>query len=218
MKKIINKRKEQSLKTRQKILDIASKLVAKKGLDNLNVEDITEACGVAKGTFYIYFKHKEDIAFELCRPSFEQIKLNFLNDKYSNILQKLTQYFNSFMYEVQRYGINICREWIKGVIDPKTAPTNMDSKKWQYDINMLQDILKTAIENKELKKDTPIDLISNVIISQLYGMMTCWCMSDADFEPSKWTKKFCDIQLEILLKKYIVKVKEKKMKKNYSFG
>ena len=56
MKKIINKRKEQSLKTRQKILDIASKLVAKKGLDNLNVEDITEACGVAKGTFYIYFK------------------------------------------------------------------------------------------------------------------------------------------------------------------
>ena len=83
----------------------------------------------------------------------------------------------------------------------------MDSKKWQYDINMLQDILKTAIENKELKKNTPIDLISNVIISQLYGMMTCWCMSDADFEPDKWTKKFCDLQLKILLEKYIIKGK-----------
>ena len=205
MKNIINKRKEQSLKTRQKLLKTAAKLVAKKGLDSLNVEEITKACGVAKGTFYIYFKHKEDIVFEICRPSFKQIKTDFQNDKSSNIVDKLTKYFSSFMDEVQKYGINICRQWIKGVIDPKTAPENMDNRKWHYDINMLQDILKTAIENKELKKNTPIDLISNVIISQLYGMMTCWCISDADFEPDKWTKKFCDLQLEILLKKYIVK-------------
>lgn len=205
MKNIINKRKEQSLKTRQKLLKTAAKLVAKKGLDSLNVEEITKACGVAKGTFYVYFKHKEDIVFEICRDPFEDIKNDFQKNKNENLITKLTRYFNSFMTEVEKYGINICRQWIKGVIDPKTAPENMDNKKWHYDINMLQDILKTAIENKELKKNTPIDLISNVIISQLYGMMTCWCISDADFEPDKWTKKFCDLQLEILLKKYIVK-------------
>ena len=205
MKNTINKRKEQSSKTRQKILDVASKLVAKNGLDNLNVEEITKACGVAKGTFYVYFKHKEDIAFEVCRPSFEQIKLNFQNDKSSDIIGKLTNYFDSFMYEVQKYGINICREWIKGVIDPKNAPENMDSKKWQYDINMLQDILKSAVKNKELKKNTPIELVSNIIISQLYGMMICWCMSDEEFNPQHWTEKFCDFQLKHLLKEYIVK-------------
>lgn len=207
MKNITNKRKEQSLKTRQKLLKTAAKLVAKKGLDSLNVEEITKACGVAKGTFYVYFKHKEDIVFEICRDPFEDIKNDFQKNKNENLITKLTRYFNSFMTEVEKYGINICRQWIKGVIDPKTAPENMDNKKWHYDINMLQDILKTAIENKELKKDTPIDLISNVIISQLYGMMTCWCMSDADFEPKKWTKKFCDLQLKILLEKYIVKEK-----------
>ena len=207
MKNITNKRKEQSLKTRQKILKTAAKLVAKKGLDSLNVEEITKACGVAKGTFYVYFKHKEDIVFEICRDPFEDIKNDFQKTKNENLITKLTRYFDSFMTEVEKYGINICRQWIKGVIDPKTAPENMDNKKWHYDINMLQDILKTAIENKELKKDTPIDLISNVIISQLYGMMTCWCMSDADFEPKKWTKKFCDLQLKILFEKYIVKEK-----------
>ena len=53
------------------------KLISKKGFDNLNVEDITKACKIAKGTFYIYFKHKEDIVFEICRPPFEQIKIDF---------------------------------------------------------------------------------------------------------------------------------------------
>ena len=204
MKNNITKRKEQSLKTRQKILDTAIKLTSKKGFDNLNVEDITKACGVAKGTFYIYFKHKEDLAFEICREPFEQIKDNFHTDKSSSILQKLTQYFNSFMDEVQKYGINICRQWIKGVIDPNNAPGNMDSKKWQYDINMLQDILKVAVKNKELKKDTPIELISNIIISQLYGMMLCWCMSNEEFNPKRWTEKFCNFQLKKILEQYIV--------------
>lgn len=207
MKNIINKRKEQSLKTRQKLLKTAAKLVAKKGLDSLNVEEITKACGVAKGTFYVYFKHKEDIVFEICRDPFEDIKQNFQKEKSANITEKLTTYFNSFMLEVEKYGINICRQWIKGVIDPNTAPENMDNKKWHYDVNMLQDILKTAVKNKELKKDTPIELISNIIVSQLYGMMLCWCMSDADFEPKNWTKKFCDIQLKQILGKYIIKEK-----------
>ncbi len=72
----------------------------------------------------------------------------------------------------------------------------MDSKKWQYDINMLQDILKVAVKNKELKKNAPIELISNIIISQLYGMMLCWCMSNEEFNPKQWTEKFCNFQLK----------------------
>ncbi len=69
---------------------------------------------------------------------------------------------------------------------------------------MLENILQKAVLNKELKKDTPVELLTHIIITQLYGMMTCWCMSDGIFEPKEWTKKFCEAQIKKILEEYII--------------
>ena len=200
----MTKRQEQALKTRQKILDAVFELLLKNEYDNLNIDDITNHCGVAKGTFYVYFKHKEDVVFEICRPFFARIEKDMQKMKNKNIVERLTYYFDEFMKEVQRYGINITRVWFKGVIDPSKAPENYDNKKWQYDVDMLTDILNNAIKSKELKEDTPVELITHLIISELYGMMTCWCMSDGKFEPRDWTRKFSEFQLKAILDKYLL--------------
>ena len=57
----MTKRQENALKTRQKLIDTTENLLKTNGFNALCVEDITRSAGVAKGTFYIYFKHKEDI-------------------------------------------------------------------------------------------------------------------------------------------------------------
>ncbi len=200
----MTKRQENALKTRQKLIDTTEDLLKTNGFNALCVEDITKSAGVAKGTFYVYFEHKEDIVAEICRGYFKQIeyKLNEMTD--SDLIEKLSVYFDNFMKAVELYGINICREWIRSTIDPKTAPDYTDMSKWQYDINMLTNILNNAIENRELKKDTPVELLTHLIISQLYGMMTCWCMSDGVFEPKDWTKKFADFQLTAILSEYLI--------------
>lgn len=200
----MSKRQENALKTRQKLIDTAENLLKTNGFNALCVEDITKSAGVAKGTFYVYFKHKEDIVSEICRGYFKQIenKLSEMTD--ADLIEKLSVYFDNFMKAVELYGINICREWIRSAIDPKTAPDYTDISKWQYDINMLTNILNKAIENKELKKDAPVELLTHIIISQLYGMMTCWCMSDGVFEPTDWTEKFSEIQLKALMNNYLI--------------
>ena len=201
----MTKRQENALKTRQKLLETAENLLRVNGFNALSVDDITKAAGVAKGTFYVYFKHKEDIVSEICRGYFKEIetKINEMKDK--DIIKKLSLYFDNFMKAVEIYGINICREWIRASIDPDTAPDNSDMSKWQYDINMLTNILNTAIKNNELKKNTPVELLTHIIISELYGMMTCWCMSDGAFEPKDWTEKFANFQLKTILQNYITK-------------
>lgn len=198
------KRQENALKTRQKLLNVAENLLKTNGFNALCVEDITKTAGVAKGTFYVYFKHKEDIVAEICRGYFKQIEneINEISDK--NLLKKLSLYFNNFMKAVELYGINICREWIRGSIDPKTAFDKTDKTKWQFDLDMMKHILNQAIKNGELKKETPVELLANLFISELYGMMTCWCMSDGIFEPLDWTKRFADFQFKAILDKYLV--------------
>ncbi|MFA4662392.1 TetR/AcrR family transcriptional regulator [Pyrococcus kukulkanii] len=54
-----------TLDTREKLLHSAKKLFARKGFDRVTVDEIVRDAGVAKGTFYLYFKRKEDIIREV---------------------------------------------------------------------------------------------------------------------------------------------------------
>ena len=52
----MTKRQEQALLTRQKLLDTAENMLKTNGFNALSVDDITKTAGVAKETFYVYFK------------------------------------------------------------------------------------------------------------------------------------------------------------------
>ena len=44
---------------KQELLKIAYKMFITKGYENTSVDDIIEAAGIAKGTYYYYFESKE---------------------------------------------------------------------------------------------------------------------------------------------------------------
>lgn len=48
-------------KREKEILNQAKKLFSEKGFHSLTVSDIVDSLGIARGTFYIYFRNKDDI-------------------------------------------------------------------------------------------------------------------------------------------------------------
>jgi AcrR family transcriptional regulator len=58
---------------RQDLLDAALHVFAEKGISRTTVSDITEAAGVAKGTFYLYFESKEHLVAALKERFVDQI-------------------------------------------------------------------------------------------------------------------------------------------------
>ena len=201
----MNKRQIAAQETKNKLIRTALELFKQNGFYDINVEDITRTAGVAKGTFYTYFKRKEDIVLEISRTPFSEIADEIAQMQDADISEKLMHYFHRFMECVEFSGIHICRQWARDVLDPNNVPDNKDGKKWFYDFEMLKGILENAVKNGELKKDTPVELLTHIIICELYGMMTCWCMSDGKFEPLDWTEKFCQSQLYAMFEPYIVK-------------
>jgi AcrR family transcriptional regulator len=47
--------------TRQHILDAAERIIQQRGLARVTTRDITRAAGLAAGTLYVHFPHKEDL-------------------------------------------------------------------------------------------------------------------------------------------------------------
>ena len=59
--------KAKGLETRRRLLDAAEKVFGELGFYDASIVKITEAAGVAQGTFYLYFSSKQEIFEELVR-------------------------------------------------------------------------------------------------------------------------------------------------------
>lgn len=60
-------------KTRQKLVDVARQLFAKKGLENTTMNDIALASGKGRRTLYTYFKSKEDVYYAVIESELERL-------------------------------------------------------------------------------------------------------------------------------------------------
>ena len=75
--------------------------------------------------------------------------------------------------------------------------------KYTYDHKHLTAFLKDAVKGGLLKKSTPVETLVHIFMCELYGMMTCWCMSDATFNPEEWVGRFAKLQLPAILAPYM---------------
>jgi len=79
----MTKRQINAMETRRRLISAARVILATKPFEDVSIEDITKKVGVSTGTFYTYFKRKEDIVSELRSDDFFNIaeKVNGMDDK-----------------------------------------------------------------------------------------------------------------------------------------
>ena len=188
-------------RTRQKLVETAKSIICDKGLANTSIDEITEACGVSKGTFYTYFKRKEDIVYELSEKMFDEILANAQKCE-GNISEKLENYMIHFSRYIERGSLKLTQEWIKNVVDSDLS--DVGTNKLKKDLSAVKDLIQSGIENKELRPDTPVEMLSNTINDLLYGQMLCWALSGGAYSFEERTQIFCKTYLNTLLKQYLL--------------
>ena len=73
--KIVENKEEKE----KKILASAFKLFTEKGFKNTSIQEIVDHAGVAKGTFYLYFKDKYDVQDYLIASKSKELFLNSID-------------------------------------------------------------------------------------------------------------------------------------------
>ena len=63
-------RQARAAETRKRIVAAAKKLITENGFENVSIEEIAKEAEVSTGSFYTYFKNKEDVIEELNQLSF----------------------------------------------------------------------------------------------------------------------------------------------------
>ena len=191
-----------ALETKKKLIETEKRIICEKGLVNTSIEEITKACGVSNGTFYTYFKRKEDIVFELSRDVYREI-FEEAQAYDGTFMQRLVFFMTNFSGYIEKSSLKLCQEWVRNTVDPALVKNESDKNKLQLDIDSVKELVKSGVERGELIEETPADILAHTLIDLLYGEMLCWDMSGGAYSFEARTKEFCDTFLNSLIKPYI---------------
>lgn len=180
----MGKAEENKRKKRTALLSQAFSLFMNKGITNTTISEIVEQADVAKGTFYMYFKDKDDLIEKLIAQKAEQLLINALDilnkhpetikveDKLVLIADSLLEQLKSdsrllkFINKNLNYGIYkkaLLSEEIKSDFDVMASYYEIlhsDGSEWKDPVLMLYTIVELVSStcHSIILEQDPVDL------------------------------------------------------------
>ena len=193
-------RKEQAQATKRKIYQSAIELIQNKGYENVSIEDIVQKANTAKGTFYLYFKSKQDLIYhtiqmydEIANDAYEKVK------ELSTFEEQLVGYLTFANTEIQKIGDKI----LNALLGPNLTETNKFltvEKRAIY--QALQKIIEKGYETGELSKKYDIAFYTECIVIFIQGLDYYWCNANADFDYVQTSEKESRIFVKGIIQLY----------------
>lgn len=196
----MGKRQEAALETRQKLIDAVKKLSKTKAYSEMSIDDITQTAGVAKGTFYTYFKRREDIISVIAYEDLDRVLKRAYDDN-ADAVQRIARFLNDSAVIIEDTTLQVAQQWYRSVTSPLDGDT-LGMDKLKYDRGFIERCLQSAVDNGELKTDTPVSSLSSQIVSAYYGAVALWCISDGKISHKEIIEDFCKDSLSKIINAY----------------
>lgn len=166
-------------RTKQKIVDVAFRLIAEKGYDAMSIEEIMTEIGKTKGAFYSHFQSKEDLLYEVMRVK--------LDRRFSEIAEKTLKKLKDGACDIREILLEILGQVYHGSTgsDPTVWPstfyqvflmsrTNPVIREWlqkQYRAweSFLEEVIRRGQEMGQIRSDIEARVIGNLIIGAFQG-------------------------------------------------
>lgn len=169
MNEPLSRRERKKRETRQRLLECAWQLFLEKGYDETTVEDITEAAGVAKGTFFNYFDTKENALDELALWRLDQLGQHVRDD--ASALP--TGAWPSAIARIKRLVCTLAGEFFPQSDLPRhlllariSAPIKHQSAHRLG--SMTRELVEQGQQNGEIRADMDADLIARLIMTSVF--------------------------------------------------
>ncbi|WP_124100108.1 TetR/AcrR family transcriptional regulator [Ruminococcus sp. Marseille-P6503] len=197
----MGKRQEAAVETRSKIIAAVKKLLREKSADSINIEDITTAAGVAKGSFYTYFKRKEDVICVIALEEYAVIGEEILSSD-EGVYDRLCSYLMQSVKLIDQNTLQIAQNWIKSAVAPLKGES-CGEYKYSFDLCHITKILEGGVESGELKEDAPVGKLAQLIMNCYYGAVAGWCITGGGEDLIRAMKNFCETGLRIVINNYL---------------
>ena len=191
---------EKKVNNRIKILNAAWKLFEEKGYEETTVDEIIEATNTSKGTFYHYFKSKEDLL-----SLFSYI----FDERYEELSKKLDVDMNSFgklmvlcdecFSTIENdYSLELVARMYSSHLFSKNSKHLLDKNRIYY--KLLRNVIAEGQQRGHIRDDlSPAEIIKAYTIAER-GLIYDWCVCNGEYSLRDYGCK--------MMKMYLVQIKE----------
>jgi AcrR family transcriptional regulator len=195
-KKQATSRKEQGLKTRQKIYETSLELFTARGYENVSVDEICEEVGVSKGAFYFHFQSKDQVILE----QFKAIDELFAGayDKISGQesgIPKLRQMWVNSTRFIELIGLQAVQVIFHEEIRPGREASYLASKE-RPNYKITESLIREAQENGIIRTDIDAEELAETIITCWRGLVYDWCLSSGRLDLKRSGDRMFDVIIE----------------------
>lgn len=194
MDSALTKRQQQALKTKAAIVASALHLFQERGFDPVTIADITDSAGVARGSFYTYFKSKSDIIVE------EFWKIDKYYEKYAKNLRKHTTAAAKLL-AFTRAQLRYVRD-VPGIENLKVLYANQTfepgsdkviNNRQRFWHHLIRRLIAEGQAAGEFRTDIEPETLAVYFNRSMRGVFLDWCISSAEeFDLVKEGVSFCE--------------------------
>lgn len=144
---------------RAAILKAARKVFARRGFEGATMDDVAEACSIAKGTLYLYFKSKRQIYMGVFKEDLQQLRETSQTaiDAVTTPSEKIRAFVTSRLAFCDRHRsfVRIYNSDVSAIfVTPH--PTQKELKDFYFEqSHVLQDLIEKGIAAGELRAISP---------------------------------------------------------------
>lgn len=167
-------------KTKRNIFKTALRLFREKGYDNVSVDEIVSCAGIAKGTFYIYFPSKTDLA-ALVFEEFDDV-YNKMEDTMAACQTSTERVYaiveKSLMMTEFDIGFDLTRIGYQAQFEGRTKA--IDTNRPLY--TKLTQSIALGQASGEFNSLESADYYAGLIVRNIRGTICEWCMTRKSFD------------------------------------
>jgi TetR/AcrR family fatty acid metabolism transcriptional regulator len=174
-------RQIRAIKTRKLIYDIAVKLMDDQGFAVTTIEEISKKAGVSVGTFYHYFKSKEDIFYDLFKKAdeyFESVvapEIKKIAESGASVSDQIVYFFNQYAkYDTDRGLVNIIQLY--------NTKNELFSRKDRFMRKLLEELIGRGQATGELTLELNADETTEFLFIASRGVVFDWCVHYGEYD------------------------------------
>lgn len=189
---MVTKRQLQAQETKRALLDAGQMLLNEKGYDSISIEEITDACGVSKGSFYHYFKSKDEFFMSIEYRPFVELDEQLLSSSVP-VAQAITEYIAKFCEHLGSFSPHYIANWLGRVDNPafldRYKEEGFDSDFADHRVEALRQCIEHGVERGELISETPTQELARTISVMLFGIVVWYCVTVGSMNLDEWASQ-----------------------------
>jgi len=174
---------------REKIISAAVEIIRKDGAEALTVRNVCDWAGVAIGTFYHWFKNRDDLMMTFVRDV--QFDLSGCPIPEKDPAGRVTALYMKLIWRYEALGINFMRQFYSTTNSVLSSYMGQSGGTFAEGTVMweCENLLTTAKEKGSLPEGTDVHRLSEDICTIVKGCVFEWCLCEGEMDIENTLKR-----------------------------